>query len=412
MDRNLKILSIGLSLAFSVFVLFLMSSYTHSLPDYSYHLHKIWVISEGHFLSSPFAGGLQLFKYGFPVCLFGAFIYPIFGEVTLVILSLAALVLLFFASKKVYSHFVSDEKAKICAFFSVMNPGTFAFVLGGTVPFLWAVAVGMFSLGFFLDNKMWESFFLGVFTVFIHPLGIFVFLILFFFKDMRNRFLDWFKVYFPPVLLSLVILIQFFGFLSGFHYSGGFEINHLLRLPFLMVVLVLTYVFRDGNRRLVGIAFIGILVSSLLYFFGFNFPMAYVLRPTFVFVLFLIPFIFQKWMDVSLGRRKLILGGYCVVVLFSVLFQPVAAPGMQKSLEEENEVAADVSQIVENDSVFLASRGEEFYELPRENVEFVNSGVIRWAHLGAIWRPHRRVVWWAERGIIWCSWRYIRWWTH
>lgn len=380
MKNDYKIPLVGvLCLTFSVFVLLLMGLNANTLPDYSYHLHEIWAISEGNFLSSPFVQGFQFFHYGLPFSLAGALIFPLFGELTLVVLSGVAFILLFFASRKVYRHFVSERVANICAFFSVMNPGTYAFVLGGTIPFLWGIVFGMFSLGFFLDGEKWKSSFSGILTVVTHPLAVLIFPCLFFVEDIRKRFLEWVKVYSPTILLSFGMLAIFFGLLSGMYAGGGPNPHFVYRLPFLLGVLVLSFGLMKKTRWLSGLTLGGVMVWFSLSFVGVWFPMNYFGRPAFALGLLLIPFVVQKWTTIPVKRRKkLYLGFYCSLIFISTLL-PLSAPGVQSEMTNENEIAENVSKIVGSEPVYLASRGEEFYQLPRENVRFVNKGVIRWS---------------------------------
>lgn len=345
-------------------------------PDYPFHLHEIWAVYDGHMLTSPFMGGGShpIYRYGLPIDLLGALLFPILEEYTVGALIGVSLPLLWLSSKKVFENFVDGKTAKIAAFLAVLNPATYGYVLASVLPFLWATAFGMFSLYFFLEGKKWRAAIIGILAIFTHPLSALLFASILLIKpDFRK----WLKTYFAPMFLFLIQIGIFFHLFANF-YTGevGLNTRFLFGIPLLMGVLAVCYILRKDTRLLSGTGLLGTVVWSFLGLIGFWVPLSYFDRPAFFIFLLLIPFVLKITLDNLQDNEKFLVLPVALSLVFVGAFIQVELGLAHETVDLDNEERRDrVADIVENEYVYFASQGSDLYELPRfENVKFSNTG--------------------------------------
>lgn len=333
-------------------------------------------------------GSHPLFQYGWPVKLLGSFLFPLFQEYSVAVLTGLALPFLWVSSKKLYndlfdlSETLSNHRIVfISSIFAVMNPLTYRTIFGPTFPFLWGVVLGLFSLHFYMVRKRILAIIVGILAVFIHPTtGILLGSILL--VDFRP--LNWLKTYFLPVSLFIIQLGIFFGLFKSLH-SPGSELDtfYLHNLPILIGVLTTSYLVKKETKYLSLIGIIGTITWTILGIFGFWIPIGYFDRIAYFIILLIMPYLIRtilqnpipkiKPPNISKKSQYLIIPAIIALVFLGAYGQLLT--GTRPPQELDNESRDEIGDIVGNESVYLASKGPELYELPRfENITFTNKG--------------------------------------
>jgi len=345
-------------------------------PDYPFHLHNIWAVHDGNALVSPFlsGGSHAIYRYGLPVNVMGAALFPVLQEHSVSFLIVLSLPLLWVSSKKVFEHFVDGKIAMMAATLAVMNPLTYGYVLAATLPFLWATVFGFFSLYLFLEGKKWPAVVIGVLAIVTHPLSALLFASILLIKpDYRT----WLGTYLIPMGVFLIQMAIFFGLFTNI-YTGemGLSTHFLYRLPLLAGALTVAALVKRDTRMLSGTALAGTGLWAGLGLIGFWIPLHYFERPAFFILLLLTPFMLKMAVDNLHGKKQYLIPIVALGLVFTGAYIQLDLGVSHEPTDLENdETRRTIADIVENEYVYYGSRGPDLYELPRfENVKFSNTG--------------------------------------
>ncbi len=381
--RNILILAIIFTYAYLFFQIFTKNIIVDT--DYPYHMHNIWAASKGFLVSDPFlSGGAHLtLRYGGPIILLGAAVYPIFGEFTAALLLAAAVPSLWYSAKKVYKHFSKSRIAEIAALGAVLNPFTM-YYCSCLLPFIWGVVFALGSIHFYLEGRTYLAVFLGLITVITHPLAIFLFLALLL---VHQNFRKWLKTYCIPLAAFGTMFTIFWGIPNL--TSGGHDIFPLtltiLNIGILTSALVGTFLIKKETRILSGLALLVLISWSIGSVFGLWFPKPYLNRIGFSILLMLMPFLIKSAASkITVPPISPIKYVSAVPILAILIGSGVYAGPLTTSPDNADaylKLPDEILTPLQESYVLYASDGSALYELPKLGVRFTNTGRNSYAQI-------------------------------
>lgn len=374
--RNILIASIVFTYAYLFFQIFTKNVIVDT--DYPFHMHNIWAVSKGFLVSDPFlSGGAHLtLRYGGPVILLGAAVYPILGKFTAAFLLAAAVPALWYSAKKVYRHFSNSRIAEIAALVAVLNPFTM-YYCSCLLPFIWGVVFALGSIHFYLEGRTRLAIFLGLITVITHPLAIFLFLtLLLVHPDVRK----WLQAYFIPLAAFGAMLTALWGIpnlTSGAHDIYPLTLT-ILNIGILISSLLTALLIKKETRVLSGIAILITVSWSVGHIFGLWFPASYLNRVGFSVLLILMPFLIKRAANkITTPTISAIKYLSALPILTILIGSGVYAGPLTTSPDNADAYLTLPDNILiplQKSYVLYASDGSALYELPKLGVKFANAG--------------------------------------
>ncbi len=332
--------------------------------DYPYHLHRIWALTQGYYITDPYLshGTEFTLKYGAIPLLLGVLIYPVFRVYTVAVLLVIAFCLLWYFSQQLFSKLATARIARLATIIVLLNPLTVMLFVTTKMPFLWGVVFGVLSLNYYLEGKRVVAAVLGAISIITHPLciGLLAAILMLRF-DLKN----WLKYYLPVCVLSGVQAVFFLGGSEG----GG----QIYLPPTLLLVssLITLFATRQSSRVPCAIALAALAISLAA---GYA-PTAYFERMAWFVIFISIPF-YVELVGSRLRQVVCPVSAFAMVIsVFMVCLNPTLAradnPEVYENLLAENEIL----EILTDGYVRYSGDGSALYVLPFGGVRFSNSGV-------------------------------------
>lgn len=364
--------------------------------DYPFHMHNIWAVSKGFLVSDPFlSGGAHLtLRYGGPIILLGAAIYPILGKFTAAFLLAAAVPAVWYSAKKVYGHFSNSKIAEISALVAVLNPFTI-YYCSCLLPFVWGVVFALWSVHFYLDGRAHLAVFLGLITVITHPLAIFLFLTLLL---VHQNLRKWLKVFFIPLVGFGAMFTALWGIpnlTGGAHHVYPLALS-ILNIGILISSLLAAFFIKRETRIFSGLAMFITISWSVSGIFGLWFPIAYLHRIGFLVILVLMPFLIKSAAGkISVPTISVIRYISALPVLTILIGSGVYAGPLTNSPDNADaylKLPDNILIPLQKNYVLYASDGSALYELPKLGVKFANAGRNSYAPIPENARAYAQMV--------------------
>lgn len=372
MDSRLTLRKGLMVFTFVVYLAVIVQILTQNLTvdtDYPAHMHNIWAVSRGYLFSDPFIGGGSAvpLKYGSPLYLSGALLWPVFQEYTAGLFLIAAIVPMGYLSRKIFDHFCESRTADVAAIITVINPLTIYYFLTAKLPFIWGVVFALASIYLFLEGKRYYPTLTAILAAVTHPLSAILLGSLILVTEDRK---GWIKAYAVPLGAFWLQLNVFFG---GVGFGGGRSLPIMYQNVFiLLLALGLSYWAVKRSRRIIGGAIALFSLWVVLGYFGLWIPTPYFDRVGFLLLLPVIPFLVKKVITttsikyITIGMTSVLL---TLAGVYAGTYQMV--PDDQEPYEN---LPKEVLSELKSGRVRYASDGSALYILPQENIYFTNTG--------------------------------------
>lgn len=366
-ERKLAVLAIAIYAA--VFVWIFAQNLTAD-TDYPYHLHNIWAINQGHFVTNPFlnGGSATPLAYGGPPLLLGAAIYPIFGVYSVAVLMLIGLPLLWHFSRRLFNKFTTKRVAIFATFVALLNPLTIQFFLTIKLPFIWGVAFGLASLSFYLERKATYAALAGMLAVVTHPLGFFLLAAILLFEFDIKR---WLVPYLPVCALVALQALTLFRIGGG---GGGCSQIFVLPIALLAIALVILFAFRKESRGPCALWLVALGSAVAMGLVGVGVPTIYFDRIAWFVLILSAPFFIKlalpRLKPIAVSAAALTLALSIPIVCMSLTAASFDNPGVYDNLVTDTQALGKLK----NGYVRYSGDGSALYILPISGVKFSNSG--------------------------------------
>jgi hypothetical protein len=333
-------------------------------------MHSVWAVNQGYLAKDPFinGGSTPTLVYGGAPLLLGGAIYPIFGIYTVAVLMLLAFPLLWHSSSMLFHRLAKKRVAELATIVALINPLTLQLFITAKLPFIWAAAFGLASLGFYIEGKRAYAALTGILAVITHPLSIFLLAAILLIKfDIKM----WLKPYLPTCLIVGVLALVLFGVpTTG---GGGDGQIFVLQTAFLAAILTTLLVFRKESRVPSALSLL-LLACSVTGILGVGIPSVYFDRIAWFILILAAPFFIR----LTLPRLKLISVSAAVIgallLVPAVWARPTFAfsdnPVVYENLAADNETLGNLR----SGYVRYSGDGSALYILPIAGVKFSNSG--------------------------------------
>jgi hypothetical protein len=336
--------------------------------DYPYHMHSVWAVNQGYLARDPFinGGSTPTLMYGGPPLLLGGAIYPVFGVYTVAVLMLLAFPLLWYFSRRLFCGLAKKRVAELATLFALINPLTLQFFITAKLPFIWAVAFGLASLGFYLEGKTTYAALTGMLAVITHPLSVFLLATILLIKfDVKM----WLKPYLPTCLVVGALGLLLFGVPGA---GGGGQI-FVLQTAFLAAILITLFAFRKESRVPCSLSLLAF-ACSVTGVLGVGISTVYFDRIAWFILILAAPF----FIKLTLPRLKLICVSAGVIgallLVPAVWARPTFAftdnPVVYENLAADNQTLSNLR----SGYVRYSGDGSALYILPISGIKFSNSG--------------------------------------
>jgi hypothetical protein len=338
--------------------------------DYPYHLHSVWALNQGHYLTNPFinGGSTPTLAYGAPPALLGSLIFPAFGIYTVAVLMVLAFPLYWYSSRRLFRRLVKKRTVlKLAVLVALLNPMTIYLFMTAKLPFIWGTVFGLISLEFYLKHKTTPALLIGMLAVITHPLTIFLLAAILLVRfDLRS----WLRQYFPVCAATAVLAFFLFGVPS----LGGGAVNiPVLQTASLAGVLVAVSIFEKELR--IPCAF-SLLVLGVTIALGLI-PTDYFDRIVWFILLALTPSLTKLALPLFRLKSAVIPASVLgVVLVISALCMRTTYAFFDNPAVYENLIADNQTvEILEKGYVRYSGDGSALYFLPTAGVRFSNSGI-------------------------------------